>query len=369
MLDRRAATMSRATIAKSLSTYKSELNLWKGFCIIFNIVPLAPLLGEVLRYLSIFSNGLSAEKYLQAIRWVFRYCRVADNSVLYHPSVKQLLVGARKITEGSGLRKKFTYLLPVQVIELVAQARIAGEHDIAAAFVLASQFLSRVKDEILNIHYDGGPQWRSQFASTANFISFKKSDGVSSLELHLKSRKNAPRGAVLTRRCLCSKTKVNPLCTVHAVMFILKPQLRTCGAIVADKVFNISYDRFTRRLHYYGAAARIENADKLSSKAFRRGTAIYMLQSKHPLSQVLEAGGWRSAAFMHYILKEDVDEMVLFAELAELSDDDKDDAPKLKASNKRAPVGSCLIAGQPAITDFLPKRRTEGPDSVIWTPP
>jgi len=94
-----------------------------------------------------------------------------------------------------------------------------------------------------------------------------------------------------------------------------------------------------------------------------------MLQSKHPLSQVLEAGGWRSAAFMHYILKEDVDEMVLFAELAELSDDDKDDTPKLKASNKRAPVGSCLIAGQPAITDFLPKRRTEGPDSVIWTPP
>ena len=55
----------------------------------------------------------------------------------------------------------------------------------------------------------------------------------------------------------------------------------------------------------------VENPDNLSSKAFRRGAAVWML----------EAGGWRSAAFLHYVLREEVDEFLLFSELAMVSDD------------------------------------------------
>ena len=45
--------------------------------------------------------------------------------------------------------------------------------------------------------------------------------------------------------------------------------------------------------------------------AFRRGMASDMLNSGSTIAQILMAGGWRSAAFLRYLTRRDVDERAL----------------------------------------------------------
>ncbi len=56
---------------------------------------------------------------------------------------------------------------------------------------------------------------------------------------------------------------------------------------------------------------------KVGWHAFRRGAARDMLNSGCSLAQILEAGGWRSAAFLRYLSRRDIDARVAL-ELAEI---------------------------------------------------
>ena len=319
MLDTRARDLQRATIAQSLPSYLSELRMYNEYCKTFNLKPFEITLEELCRYLSLFRNGYSAEKYLQAIRWAYRYVRQTNDSILYSGTVKQLIVGSRKATEVSGLRRKFSFLTVPEIEQMIGLARATNEFDIAALFALSFSFLARVRNELLNVVWGQNIQWQRDVGLNHNYILLKSNP--SSIELHLATRKNAPKGAVLKRQCLCSSTKFNRLCPVHILVSYMQnnPQRSPQG-----RIFDVSYEKFTRRVRYYGERVHVEHPERLSSKAFRRGAAIHMVNSNHPLAEVLEAGGWRSSAFIKYILKDEVDQLLLFADLAEISDDEND---------------------------------------------
>ena len=77
------------------------------------------------------------------------------------------------------------------------------------------------------------------------------------------------------------------------------------------------------------SALKVPDANEYSTKAFRRGTAREMLDSQSSLAEVLVAGQWRSAAFLLYIDKMDVEEDAVFAALDSLSDEE-DTSPALE---------------------------------------
>ena len=312
---KRGFQLAGETIAKSTKTYMSEIKTFQSFCETFDIEPFQISEGELIRFLTIFRNGFSAQKYLQAIRWFFTFCRQkSGGDVLFSKSVLQVLKGHKKQTELSGVRKKFSFLAPEQIRDMIQSAMTSNDFGAAAAFCLSFNFLARVKDELLPVVFGMGADWAREHPR-ANF--FRLVPDPPSLVLFLASRKNCPKGAELTRRCLCANKKFNYLCPVHVLLRYLNWTSRPARG----KVFDFSYDSFLRKMRHFAAIVGVEKHENLTSKAFRRGAAIWMLQQKNPLAQVLEAGGWRSAAFLHYVLREEVDELLLFSELAMVSDD------------------------------------------------
>ena len=93
----------------------------------------------------------------------------------------------------------------------------------------------------------------------------------------------------------CRNGKFNIMCPAHVVLKYVKETM----ALTSGRVFSFSYDSFVRKMKFFASVTQVENYEALSSKAFRRGAAIWMIQQQNPLANVLEAGGWRSAAFLH----------------------------------------------------------------------
>ena len=98
-LDERAKFAAMGTIRKSAKTYLSQAKLFYEYCKVQGLDnPFDISLELLCRYLAIFKNGYSAEKYLQAISWVFTYCHrpKAELDILHHPAVKQIIRGNKK---------------------------------------------------------------------------------------------------------------------------------------------------------------------------------------------------------------------------------------------------------------------------------
>ncbi len=67
----------------------------------------------------------------------------------------------------------------------------------------------------------------------------------------------------------------------------------------------------------YGSLASIFGLGRVGWHSFRRGMARDMLNSGCTLATILDAGGWRSSAFLKYLSRRDVDARVAY-KLAEL---------------------------------------------------
>ena len=78
------------------------------------------------------------------------------------------------------------------------------------------------------------------------------------------------------------------------------------------RCFSTSYDAFTKVFRRHLATIGVRNPSEYSSKAFRRGTAMELLKQGGRLGDILEAGQWRSPAFLQYMLRADIDELAVF---------------------------------------------------------
>jgi len=354
-MDMKGYTMARGTIAKSIPTYVSEIKAFRDYCKMFEIEPFQITVNEFIRFLTIFRNGDSAQKYATAVKWMFSFCRREAKNLFSHPSVFQVIKGSRKLTEASGIKKKFIYLTPEQVSRMALSATESKDLGAAASFVLAFHFMSRVKDELIPIVFYEGIEWEKK-NTEKNYIQLQADPPT--IQLYLASRKNNPKGSKLKRGCVCKKNKFNIMCPVHIILkYVRETKITTSG-----RVFPFSYDSFTRKMKFFASVTQVEKYEALSSKAFRRGAAIWMIQQRNPLANVLEAGGWRSSAFLHYILKDEVDELILFTELAEHSDDEGD---KKKNKTTKVAVRRTVkrtvetVAGIQPMTKFFPIRREQ----------
>jgi hypothetical protein len=253
----------------------------------------------MIMFAALFRNPDSAVQYIRAVRWMYIYlnCAITWES----DKLKQCLKGVRKaaLVHGVKLRLAIRWDLLKCLVELAWR-----RHDFAyaLAYVLAAAFLLRCKNELIPLSFEQ--------------IDFNLEAAPPTVSLKLPSRKNLPQGTVLKRRCICRSHPV--LCPVHIFdRFVQATKRERRG-----RVLPFSYQSFLNVMRAHLRVLDVEHAERYGTKAFRRGTAREMVASGSSLAEVLAAGQWRSAAFLLYIEKADVEEEAVFAALDALSDEE-----------------------------------------------
>ena len=125
----------------------------------------------------------------------------------------------------------------------------------------------------------------------------------------LRTRKNEPRGAKLSRPCVC-RTQHPLLCGACALRGLLQDAARK-GLGPRDRLFESA--PYSALLRLRAQAAKLNSTSKihidpaLGWHSLRRGMARDLLDSGATLATILRAGGWKSSAFLRYLCRKDVD--------------------------------------------------------------
>lgn len=290
-----------------MATYRSELKCWLAFCEAVGAPALPASETTVLRFLTLFRNGRSAAKYVAALvffhDWQRHPTKAWDTRAL-----RQRLRGLTKETLVSVPLRKARPLMWPEVRRLIREARLLGRLDFALVCLFASVFLLRVPSECLPLCFDRLGEHSSLRLQTVG--------GRLELVLSLRSRKNLPQGSVLTRGCTCARDPV--LCAPHGLMQWAQAK----GRAWTGSLFSYPASSFRRDLQQAVASLRIPEPQAFSSQSFRRGTAQELCASGSPLAVILEAGQWRSNAFMQYLCRADIEGAALLDVI--LADSDSD---------------------------------------------
>ena len=322
----RSDQMAVQTIGKSIASYKSRMRGWIAFMVMGICVGgvLSATPEDMLMFIALFRNGFSAQKYVQAVRWMYIYlgCPLSWES----EKVTKVLTGAKKDTLARGGRRPRRALRWDLLKRLVKHAQVRGEFVQAAAYVIAANFLLRCKDELIGMDF-------SQ-------LTFDTLAVPVTVTLALASRKNMPYGTTLKRRCICEHH--SSLCPYHIFSRLCTATRRS----MHGRIFTMSYGSFLNVFRAHLAALDVEGSQEYDGKAFRRGTAQEMVASGSGLAEILTAAQWRSAAFALYLDKADVEEEAVFAALDSLSDDEDQD-----------PLGPPATVPTPIVAPDVPDRK------------
>ena len=199
---------------------------------------------------------------------------------------------------------------------------------------LASAFMFRVASECLPLEFQG------PHSSCAIVLV----EGREALRVHLASRKNAPGGASLVRPCVCHGTPNPNRCPVHAVR-------RWCAATkrsaTGGRLLTMSAQQAGRRLRTFAGLCLMAHAVSATLHGFRRGRAQWLVRSRKPLSVILQAGGWSSAAFLGYLDREEVSEAAFLDLLSE--EDEAAEASPPSSEHGAPPEGARAPAPGPGL--------------------
>lgn len=174
-------------------------------------------------------------------------------------------------------------------------------------FLMAYIFLLRVPSEALpTVLSKTGPKQGAQS------VLLLEGD---ELVLYLHKRKNKPAGSILRRGCWCQASSTT--CPVHS----LGPMIQEFGD--GQPLFQgITPALALRTLRHVLAELKVPQANLHRTQDFRRGHAEDLRLSGASLRTILQAGEWRSPAFLKYL---DVDrleaDMVMQAHVLDESDD------------------------------------------------
>ena len=157
----------------------------------------------------------------------------------------------------------------------------------AMAFLTSYVFLLRLPSECLPIRVASGDAADHACQAVVHV-------GDDYISLRLKRRKNKEGGSLLTRRCWCSTCKET--CPVH----VLGKFFTDCGA-GATPFASFDAREALGTLRTWLQVLNIEGAAKYRTHDFRRGHALDLQKGGASLRTILEAGEWRSAAFLKYL--------------------------------------------------------------------
>ena len=141
-------------------------------------------------------------------------------------------------------------------------------------------------------------------------------DGSGALCLRLQRRKNRPQGSLLRRRCTCPSQGFR-FCVVHR----LRPFLAQLQP--TEPLWSFDSGAALKKLRRLLTLSQVPSAPEFTFKAFRAGKATALAAAGKSVGTILQAGEWRSAAFLNYVDTDVVDQAQLLDQAMVQSEDEE----------------------------------------------
>ena len=175
-----------------------------------------------------------------------------------------------------------------KVVKIAKLADKQNDPTAAAFYSLAYSFLLRVQSELVPVVLKDHSLELDKAADDKAVLTVSGNKAI----LTLKSRKNAREPTVHERSCWCSTCPA--ICPVHRTIEFLE---RYGHGSSPFRLLPISAVIKTLRTRLTEAGVK----EWYTLHSFRRGHATDLAESGAPLSEILRAGGWSSAAFTAYL--------------------------------------------------------------------
>ena len=327
--DRRLLLMRESSIRVRMASVKgswrsiaSAIRCWAAFCDEFREgSPHFPAeMEDVLNFSAIFLNGGTFGNYLSALKFAHS---IQDLTPQWNEEViRRLRSGRRKLTATT--RKPAVRLTQLNKMVDLADADHGLSLESSTSWLLCYSRLFRFQSELFPLETRTAPPadpLTSPWHSAAAW--HKAADGLSvtSVDIHLRRRKNNPLPCILSTSCSCGNLPSNRglcgVCRLH----ILWLGARQAGR---QKVFSSTLSSLTSCLKKFAELAGTAPPPRFGFHVFRRGRTQDLVNDKAPLSQILSLGGWRSAACLHYMALDEVENRYLAVKHSEDSDSEND---------------------------------------------
>ena len=302
-LDARAMQLALATKGRSLPSVASALKNWHTFAVGFlGYAPVASLPprceDHVLRWVATFKNFGTASNYIGAVRWA---------SVAYGLNiswdterVQLVLRGGRKLAvQSAGSTLHVPFHLTTQLVRAVAE--LAGNVNnmayLGPLLLVGWEFLFRMQSECFPLEL-GRQEDLATIPAGRHSAVVVLHTKTPSLAIRLRRRKHRPAGSLLVRSCNCKPGSISNFCVVHRVTaWVSASALLPGQKLWANATQACALTHMRRLLTLLGTP----DAHQCSWKAVRSGRATEMAADGFTLAKILEAGEWRSSAFLRYI--------------------------------------------------------------------
>ena len=317
MLSAKASMLRLETKRRSLPAVASALRCWHAFA----TAVLAYDGGETLppkcsqdveAFVAIFKNGSTAANYVGFIRWACTHLHLSKewDTVTLMETVR----GARKRQERvyGGTKHAEKLLDDTLMTRVVRMADHMGLQEFATFALVCWEFLLRVQSEAVPmlVGCQGDATSMPQGRHSGLWV-----DSASHLCLRLARRKNRPQGSLLRRGCTC-RTAGRQFCVVHRM------QLYLAGKQVAAPIWPFTPATALSAFRRMLVLVDTPQSSQFTLKAFRAGRATTLAAQGKSLGTILQAGEWRSSAFMNYVDTDIVDSAQLLTQTLALSDEE-----------------------------------------------
>ena len=286
----------RSLSESSVAAYASGLRCYGAFCKTVGL-PQFDSAGvphkNLVWYMTIFANPSTAAQYLKHLHW---WCKLSGHNFPDSGVIKLAMAGLGK--ERAKPVKQAAYISWALTRQLMRISAAKGQWEQCYAYGLTSSCLFRAQNECLPLEIQGK---HSQITFSAHSVIFD-----------LDKRKNAQRGARIERNCL-SRKGTEYCKEIFCPFHIMKAIVNRYPYGYKGQIFpSLTATGFTRMLRQDLSEAGVIDPHTYSPHGFRRGTAKEMYDRGANLAAILIAGGWRSAAYLTYLRKEQIDNDRLF---------------------------------------------------------
>ena len=250
-----------------------------------------------MQWSAVFTSAVTYEQYLKHFRFVHKFLGMPNT--WYTQSVVQVRKGLARVDRSVPKKIALTSQVVRQMIRIVKN----DDMELAGLMAIARMFLLRVPSEALPLEWDG-QRSSIQLTQTTAVITLAK-------------RKNRSSPSTLTRSCCCSTSGV-ALCAVHWLRKLAAKKKE------GSKVFGLQVHKVRRHVKNAAKEAGVTDWEHVGTHGLRRGMAQDILDAGSPLTVLLRAGGWSSAAFLEYLRADQCQDAAAGQAVIYLSDSDGD---------------------------------------------
>ena len=294
---------------RSNAEMRSAVRAYQAFASKVNKIALPPTVDLLLAWSCLFRCSRTFNNYVSLLRGACQIAGVSTSRMHGHLLKK----AAQAIDKRKGYIPRQPMFIGIDILRkmmtLMGDKPTERTRCTAMGFLTTYVFMLRMPSECLPIRVSAGDNNERRHQAVISV-------GRNELTLRLKRRKNKEGGSVLIRRCWCNSCRLT--CPVH----VLGPFLLECGPGAQPLAMHDARSALQVLRGWLGVL-QVDNASSYRTHDLRRGHARDMLVAGARLCEILRAGEWRSAAFLAYLDKAELEcGATLEAHLGESSDEE-----------------------------------------------